>query len=206
MLDFFLFMCYAFFRIRKEVQFLTIMNFLQKLDFLISKYGLNKNTLSQNSEIPYTTIDGWYKKGYENIKLSTLIKLKDFFNTSLEYWVNDEITDPNYGKTNGFDIEYLEMEHIKKYRALDEHGKKMIDMVLVEETARMEKAKKEIPASTSAEIIPLPKSIQSASAGYGDPSDDETAEIVYVYRNNITAKADYIMTVDGKCWYANNPL
>ena len=38
------------------------MDFLHKLDFLMEKYGLNKNSMSQNSGIPYTTIDGWYKK------------------------------------------------------------------------------------------------------------------------------------------------
>lgn len=31
------------------------MNFLEKLDFLMERYGLNKSTLSQKSEIPYTT-------------------------------------------------------------------------------------------------------------------------------------------------------
>ena len=45
------------------------MNFLEKLDFLMERYGLNKSTLSQKSEIPYTTIDGWYKKGYEGLKI-----------------------------------------------------------------------------------------------------------------------------------------
>ena len=48
------------------------MNFLEKLDFLMERYGLNKSTLSQKSEIPYTTIDGWYKKGYEGLKINFL--------------------------------------------------------------------------------------------------------------------------------------
>lgn len=38
------------------------MNFLEKLDFLMEKYGLNKRTLALKSDIPYTTIDAWYKK------------------------------------------------------------------------------------------------------------------------------------------------
>ena len=50
------------------------MNFLEKLDFLMEKYELNKRTLSQKSDIPYTTIDAWYKKGYEGLKLTTLRK------------------------------------------------------------------------------------------------------------------------------------
>lgn len=113
------------------------MNFLEKIDFLMNKYGLNKRTLSQKCGIPYTTIDAWYKKGYEGLKLTTLRKLNDFFNTTLDYWILDEITDPNYGKSSGFEVEYDEMEHIKKYRTLDEHGKEMVDFTLLKEWERV---------------------------------------------------------------------
>lgn len=113
------------------------MNFLEKLDFLMDKYGLNKRSLSQKSDIPYTTIDAWYKKGYEGLKLTTLRKLNDFFNTTLDYWILDEITDPNYGKTSGFKVNYEEMEHIKKYRLLDASGQEHIDTVLQWESDRM---------------------------------------------------------------------
>lgn len=109
------------------------MNFLEKLDFLMNKYGLNKRTLSQKSDIPYTTIDNWYKRGYEGLKLTTLRKLNDFFNTALDYWILDEITDPNYGKSSGFEVEYEEMEHIKKYRFISEHlpgGTETVDYIL----------------------------------------------------------------------------
>lgn len=65
------------------------MNFLDKLNNLMMEQGLNKNSLSKASDIPYTTIDGWYKKGYDNLRISTLKKLAAFFNTSLDYWVYD---------------------------------------------------------------------------------------------------------------------
>ena len=42
------------------------MNFLEKLDFLMSEMSINKSKLSQISGVPYTTIDGFYKKGYIN--------------------------------------------------------------------------------------------------------------------------------------------
>ena len=75
MLDFFLFMCYAFFRIRKEVQFLTIMNFLQKLDFLISKYGLNKNKLRDDFSFKDNLISVYmeFKKLFRNNRLKVKI-------------------------------------------------------------------------------------------------------------------------------------
>ena len=45
------------------------MTFLDKLNFLMKEHNLNKSTLSKSCGIPYTTIDGWYKKGFENKKL-----------------------------------------------------------------------------------------------------------------------------------------
>lgn len=54
------------------------MDFLEKLDYLMSKQNLNKSTLSKACDIPYTTIDGWYKKGYAGLKLTTLRKLSNF--------------------------------------------------------------------------------------------------------------------------------
>ena len=62
------------------------MDFLEKLNELMEKNHLNKSTLSKACNIPYTTIDGWYKKGYEGLKLTTLRKLAEFFGTTLDYW------------------------------------------------------------------------------------------------------------------------
>lgn len=94
------------------------MNFLEKLDFMINRYGLNKRSLSIKSGIPYTTIDAWYKKGYENLKLSTLRKLCSFFNTSLDFWFVDEILDPGYGKVSA--LPSSEQHLLAHFRRLDE--------------------------------------------------------------------------------------
>lgn len=70
------------------------MDFLEKINYLMKKHNLNKSTLSKACNIPYTTIDGWYKRGYEGLKLPTLKKLSDYFNVSLDYWADDSLTDP----------------------------------------------------------------------------------------------------------------
>lgn len=66
------------------------MDFLEKLNYLMEQNHLNKSTLSKACNIPYTTIDGWYKKGYEGLKLTTLRKLAKFFGTSLDYWASED--------------------------------------------------------------------------------------------------------------------
>ena len=63
----------------------SMMNFIEKLEYMMDKKGLSKSKLSQVSGVPYTTIDGFYKKGYENIKLSTARKLSKSLGVTLDY-------------------------------------------------------------------------------------------------------------------------
>ena len=72
------------------------MNFLEKLDLLMSEMSINKSKLSQLSGVPYTTIDGFYKKGYENTKISTIRKIASALNVSLDYLVDDNILERNF--------------------------------------------------------------------------------------------------------------
>lgn len=104
------------------------MTLLDKIDFLMKKYGLNKSTLSKNADVKYTTLDSLYKKGYSNAKLSTLMALARYFNVSLDYLVKDEITNPRYGLdaicTN------KELEIIELYRNSDADKRKAIELIL----------------------------------------------------------------------------
>ena len=65
------------------------MTFLEKLDRLMDEKSVNKADLSRISGVPYTTIDGFYKKGYENAKISTIRKIAHALETSLDYLVED---------------------------------------------------------------------------------------------------------------------
>ena len=73
------------------------MSFTERLEFLMRRNGIaNKSELARLSGIPYTTIDGFYKKGADNIKLSTLRKLSKCLHCSLDYLSEDsEVIEPN---------------------------------------------------------------------------------------------------------------
>lgn len=156
------------------------MDFLQKLDFLMEKYGLNKLTLSQNSGIPYSTVVGWYKKGYEGLKLTTLRKLSDYFNTVLDYWINEDEIDPNYWKTNGFIVNGDEMGHIQKYRLLDHFGQKAVDDLLETEYQRNIEKQQGDTDEENSDIIQfsVTEYDEPMSAGTGQPAG-------YGYGNNL---------------------
>jgi repressor LexA len=66
------------------------MKFTEKLNMLMNEMGISRMGVAKGSGVPYTTIVNFYEKGTENIKLSTLRKLADFFGVSLDYLVDDE--------------------------------------------------------------------------------------------------------------------
>lgn len=101
------------------------MNFLEKLDLLISERGLNRRTLSESSGIPYTTIIGFYSKGYEGARMSTIKALARFFNVSTDYLIRDEISNPHYGLCSSDTSELSRNEYslIQSYRNLNDEGK-----------------------------------------------------------------------------------
>ena len=93
----------------------------------MKKNNLNKNTLSKACEIPYTTIDGWYKKGYEGLKLTTLKKLSNYFGTSLDFWANDNVKVTETSLSNElFAGEKDEIELLNDYRILNENTKSLV--------------------------------------------------------------------------------
>lgn len=98
------------------------MSFIEKLDMLMAEKHINKSTLSKEAGIPYTTIDGFYKKGSENIKLSTLRKLASYFNCCLDYLVDDDNIVSNYNTIaahkDGENFTPEELNKIEEYKRL----------------------------------------------------------------------------------------
>jgi transcriptional regulator with XRE-family HTH domain len=65
----------------------------EKLDKLMKERGITKADLARESGIPYTTITSLYDKGYDNVKLSTLKKLANYFGCSLDYIADDDVVE-----------------------------------------------------------------------------------------------------------------
>lgn len=101
-----------------------LLNFLEKLCYLMEKNKLNRHSLSVACGIPYNTINSWYKQGYEGLKLTSLRKLADFFDTSLDFWVKD-------GPIEELELDEEVARFLEEYRQLSESDRKV-----VRETAR----------------------------------------------------------------------
>lgn len=85
------------------------MNIAERLEQLMNKKGINRRQLSIGANIPYTTLDGISKRNCDNVKLTTLIKLADYFEISLDYLVGRG-ADVNLSLS-----EINELESFKKY-------------------------------------------------------------------------------------------
>jgi transcriptional regulator with XRE-family HTH domain len=95
------------------------MSFTDRLEYLMKKNGINnRSELARVSGIPYTTIDGFYKKGTDNIKLSTLRKLAKCLHCSLDYLTEDsDVIEPQTlaAHFDGDDLTPEEQEEVNNF-------------------------------------------------------------------------------------------
>lgn len=166
------------------------MNFTDKLNVLMEKKNIRISDLSRGSGIPYTTIDGFYKKGYSNIKLSTLRQLAEYFDVSIDYLVND-----NYSKES-FNSDSEETELLMKYRCLDAQGKEEVTSVLDTNYERVTRVVQQ-EESEDEDFISIPYFEDKAAAGSGYMLNDGEYELLKVARSRKTERADFIVTVSG---------
>ena len=98
------------------------MGLTDKLDMLMKERNINKAELARESGVPYTTIDGFYKKGTENAKLSTLKKICSYFNCSLDFLADDSVfIEQPYtiaAHKDGENFTAEELEKIEEYKKL----------------------------------------------------------------------------------------
>ena len=101
------------------------MNFLEKLDFLMDKNKPNKKKLAEQSDVPYTTIVGWYKRSYSGITLSAFKKICDFIGVTMDSMARDEVTEIEYYNPKRKDLHITPEEEIlvKCYRTADDLDK-----------------------------------------------------------------------------------
>ena len=60
----------------------------------MEKNGLNRKRLAEKAGIPYTTIVGWYNRGYENMSLSAFSRICAYFGVTMDSMARDDIKLP----------------------------------------------------------------------------------------------------------------
>ncbi len=156
--------------------------FWEKLNELMNDRGLSVSGLSKAADISYTTIDGWQKSGGDNIKLSSLVRLADFFNVSLD-WFADR------GSASLED--QLLLGHVRK---LDGHGRRMVELTVSEELERMREERQRAEAAEPQRFIPHYSTM--AAAGFANPIENEDYTYIPVTAD-VPPQAQFAVTISG---------
>ena len=136
-----------------------------------------------------------YENETSHPKEPIMYKLFNALHVDANYLFQDEM-----GNNYPMKVSYDEMEHIKKYRLLDEAGRNHVDMVLSWELERIESAK---PAPAATEIPPTPHRVISyyqrlASAGTGEYLFDSVpVDMIEVPVTGVSEQADFVIGVNG---------
>lgn len=93
--------------------------------------GLTRNDLAESLGVTIGAISN-YENGVSSPKEPILFKIIEKLGCDANYLFQDEIKMPS----DRNDVSIPEYEYITKYRELDEHGKDMVDFVLIKEWER----------------------------------------------------------------------
>ena len=148
-----------------------------------NELNLKQSELSLMTGIKTTTISN-YENNVSTPNEQNLYKLMDALKCDANFlfeWEETEQLQPTYA----------ERQQIKKYRSLDEYGKKAVDGLLNTEYDRC------TYLAAEQEIIHLPKSVLKASAGSGNWLDEQQLESVSVLDTPQSRKANLVIEVDG---------
>ena len=159
--------------------------FIDVITRLMEDRGMNRSELSAASGIPYTTIDGWFKKGADNVRLGTLLKLSECFDVSLDYLADS-------GRGEKFTPEELRL--LTSYRRLDEHGRRMVRLNLEEEEKRIRELEREQETEEEQKVIPLFTTM--AAAGFAAPMEGVDFELIPV-SPDVPDGAQFAVLIDG---------
>lgn len=111
------------------------MTFGERLTQLRKEHGFStRNDFADKLGIPSTTLRN-YETDAREPGHTFLKQISEFFNVSVDYLLC--LTNEKE-KSDLYQLKSSEYDHIKKYRALDDHGKETINIILDRETERME--------------------------------------------------------------------
>ena len=149
--------------------------------------GLKQSEIANQLGCTSANISSW-ERGKSKIDIDSFAELCKIYH--IDFSKTLERLNP-IQHTSIEQLDFSEQEHIKKYRSLDEYGKKAVDGLLNTEYDRC------TYHTTEQEIIHLPKSVLKASAGLGNWLDEQQLESVSVLDTPQSRKANLVIEVDG---------
>ena len=148
------------------------------LNGLLKNKNIKAIDLAEKVGVSKSAVSHWLA-GDNSPNIEVLAKICQIYDVKMSDILNDKT-----------EFSYYEKQHIKKYRTLDEYGKKAVDNLLDTEYERCQNENK-------IKVLQLPMSELKASAGTGNWLEDNTYNTVEVADTPSARKADLIIEVSG---------
>lgn len=154
--------------------------------------GLTRTDLARLLGVTQSAVSN-YENGISSPKEEVLFKLFSALDVDPNYIFQDEIAKASKKEV----ISLAEHSHLRKYRTLDEHGKKIVDMVLDEEHEHIQHIETNNKAEPKTRFIERYYLPVSAGTGVYIDGNIQQKEMIEAPINEKTAKANFVLTVSG---------
>lgn len=161
-------------------------------ELIINKYRSIRQ-FSIEANIPATTIQSMLNSGIQNAGVKKVMRICDILGLETDALADGYIKEK---VVNSNSITVNELNYIKKYRALDEHGKDMVDTVLQKEYERRTEHAKEFIMIQPPILVPYYGHIASAGTGQY-VFDDIPPEMIEIENEMDNMHVDFAIGVNG---------
>lgn len=159
----------------------------KKLAELIDQKGINANELAESTGITPSTIYSIIKRDNTKVDIEVLIRICEALDVNVEIFYQEYMKNKKTSRQTS-----LSPSFIDKYNAIDENGKKLVNVVLDMEYERCNATKKQ-PAFTFRRL-----SANKASAGTGfDLNNPDEWKEIEVVDTPEARQADFAVEVEG---------
>lgn len=164
-----------------------------ELKSLIIKKSKSIRQFSYEVDIPATTIQSILNNGIENAGVKKMTKICNYLGLDIDALADGYIKEKTI---SDIPMTVSEINHIKKFRSLDDYGKDMVDTVLNKEYERINKNNKEFIQFEQPILLPYYGHIASAGTGQY-VFDDIPPEMIEVENNHTNMQANFAIGVNG---------
>lgn len=161
-------------------------------ELIINKYRSIRQ-FSIEANIPATTIQSMLNSGIQNAGVKKVMRICDILGLETDALADGYIKEK---VVNSNSITVNELNLIKKYRALDEHGKDMVDTVLQKEYERRTEHAKEFIMLQPPSLVPYYGHVASAGTGQY-VFDDIPPEMIEIENEMDNMHVDFAIGVNG---------
>ncbi|MCL2518495.1 MAG: XRE family transcriptional regulator [Oscillospiraceae bacterium] len=166
----------------------------QRLKFAREQKGLFQDKLAELIGVTSGKIISNWETGLAKPDADKIVKLCSILGISAAYMLDYYDNEKSTVNDREFDI-------VRKYRALDEHGKNMFEFVVSSEYERVIGGNVKLPQKDEKILNKKTRRItyydSAASAGTGQYIDDVKKNQIKIPFNHVTENADYVIPISG---------